>query len=65
MVACFHSFSELGFSDKFMHELHSIIHKRFLAVRKSIRDKLKRMIPKKAATPTIKKNDNAILYTGG
>jgi hypothetical protein len=55
MVAYYNLSSELGFSDEFMNELHSIIHKRFLAVRKSIRDELKRMIPKKAATPPTKK----------
>ena len=58
MVAYFHLSSELGFSDEFMNELHSIIHKRFLAVRKSIRDELKRMIPKTATAkaPTPKKS---------
>jgi len=55
MIACYDLSAELGFSDEFMKELHSIIHKRFLAVRKYIRDELKRMIPKTAAAPPAKK----------
>ena len=40
------------FNKDFMDAVHGIIHKRFLTVRKSIRDELKRMIPKTATTKT-------------
>ena len=46
MIAYFNLSAELGFGDEFMRELHAVIHKRFLAVRKIIRNELKRMIPK-------------------
>ena len=54
MIAYFHLTSELGFSNEFLNTVHSIIHQRFMAVKKSIRDELKNMIPKKP-TPTSKK----------
>ena len=55
MIDYFNLSTELGFSDEFLREVHSIIHKRFLAVRKFVRDELKRMIPKTAAASPAKK----------
>jgi len=55
MLSDSHLFSALGFTREFENELHAIIHKRFLAVRKSIRDEFKRMLPKTAAALPSKK----------
>ncbi|MDL2257961.1 hypothetical protein LJC42_02235 [Eubacteriales bacterium OttesenSCG-928-K08] len=40
----------LNMDEEFMQSVYSIVHKRFLAVRKSIRDELKKMIPKEEKT---------------
>lgn len=55
MTSYFKLSFELGFSNEFINELHSIIHKRFLTVCKYIRNELAKMVPKKATTPPTKK----------
>ena len=56
MVTYFDLYSSIGFSSEFMDMLHSTIHKRFLVVRKLIRDELKSMIPKEEAKKSTTKN---------
>ena len=54
MVAYFQLSPELGLSNEFLNTVHSIIHQRFMTVKKSIRDELKRMIPKKPSSSSTK-----------